>query len=94
MEEKEFIELLRKIGNCDDKEQMQRVIDEHNESQKTVTNADRIRADMDTDEGLADYLVHWLDDWGEYETPIGHIEDYEEAISKTVEWLKQPAEKE
>lgn len=63
-----------------------------NFEQKPQTKEDRIRAEIATDEGLAGLLVHWEDDWGEYSTPIGHIENYEEAITKTVEWLKQPAE--
>lgn len=53
-----------------------------------MTNADHIRAM--TDEELAAPLVYWLDDWGEYDTPIGRIESYEEAIAKTIDWLKQP----
>lgn len=59
---------------------------------ETKTNADIVRTEMLTIEGLAEYLVCWLDDWGEYSTPVGHIEDREEAIRKTVEWLQQEAE--
>lgn len=60
--------------------------------EKPFTNADKIRSEILTDEGLAELLVVYLDDWGEYETPIGHIETREEAIRKTVEWLQQEAE--
>lgn len=56
---------------------------------KPQTNEDRIRSEIKTTEGLAELLVVWLDDWFEYDTPIGHIEDYKEAISKTIEWLRQ-----
>lgn len=56
------------------------------------TNADRIRDEMSTDEGLAEFLCVYLDDWGEYDSPVGVFETREEAITKTVEWLQQEAE--
>lgn len=56
---------------------------------KPVTNADRIRAMPD--EELAWELIFYRDDWGDYETPCGCIEDRDEAYRKTVDWLKQPA---
>ena len=49
------MELFKKLAQCEDKEQMQRVIEEHNASQKPQTNADRIRAM--SDEELARWLV-------------------------------------
>lgn len=55
------------------------------------TNADRIRAEIGADEELAEMLIYYLDDWGEWDSPIGHFETREEAIKKTVEWLQQEA---
>lgn len=95
MDEKEFIELLRKIGNCDDKEQMQRVIDEHNKSQKTVTNADRIRAM--SDEELAAYLADNYDGFCQNKPECGALIDTDEGIPEekcvvcALEWLRSPA---
>lgn len=58
-----------------------------------MTNADRIRADMDTDEELAGYLIECCDDWGYYHAPDGVFYDtYKEALVATIKWLKQPAE--
>lgn len=45
-------EFLRGLAHCEDKEQMARYIQEH--EQKPMTNADRIRAM--TDEELADFM--------------------------------------
>ena len=61
---------------------------------KPITRADRMRQEMQTDRGLATLLVTWSDEWGEYDTPVGHKEDYEEAVKKTIEFLQQPAEEE
>lgn len=47
-------EIFRKLAMCEDKEQMQRCIDEYNLSQKPTTNADRIRAM--SDEELASWI--------------------------------------
>ncbi len=59
---------------------------------KPLTNGDRIRAM--SDEELANQLMFWRDDWGDFETPCGCYEDRDEASRKTVEWLKQPAKEE
>ena len=76
-------ETFRKLAQCENKEQMQRVIYEYNESQKlTFTNADRIRAM--SDEELSTLLCDVSDcsscRWGEY------------SGCTVREWLKQPAE--
>jgi len=85
------LEIFRKIAQCEDKEQMVRVIEEYNESQKVQTNADRIRAM--SDEEIAEHLIQYRDDWGDYCTPNCKFYDtYEEAKEATVKWLKQPAE--
>ena len=80
------MELFKKLAQCEDKEQMQRVIEAHNESQKPQTNADRIRAM--SDEQLAklfmDFAVKCYDDCGVSAEII--TTDY------VMEWLKQPAE--
>jgi hypothetical protein len=58
------MELLKKIAQCEDKEQMQRVIEAHNASQKPQTNADRIRAQIATDEGLVRLIFKYnIDDY-------------------------------
>ena len=89
MDEKEFIELLRKIGNCDDKEQMQRVIDEHNKSQQSFTNADRIRAM--SDEELAEVLGKLVHCGGCPMRDNCKVDDLP-CNNVLIEWLKQPAE--
>lgn len=80
------LEILRKIGQCEDKEQMVRVIQEYNESQKVKTNADRIRAM--TDEELAEFLERTQSNMA--------IRLGGEFIVRNAEyikiWLKQPAE--
>ena len=77
------MEIFRKLAQCEDKEQMQRCIDEYNLSQKTITNADRIRSM--NDEELADFIIEAeacgnegvsIADWG----------------MTVLEWLKQPAD--
>lgn len=49
---KDAFEFLRGLANCQDKEQMDRYIEEH--QPKPMTNADRIRAM--TDEELANFV--------------------------------------
>lgn len=82
-------EIFRKLANCQDKEQMARVIEEYNVQNKPMTNADRIRAE--SDEELAGWLIFWRDDWGDYYTPAGFYDEYEEALEETIKWLQQPA---
>ena len=55
------MEIFRKLAQCEDKEQMQRCIEDYNNSQKPPTNADRIRAM--SDEELAAY---WADHYDEF----------------------------
>lgn len=57
--------------------------------EKVVTNADRIRAE--SDEELAGWLIFLRDDWGDYYTPAGFYDEYEEALEETIKWLQQPA---
>ena len=55
------------------------------------TNADRIRAM--SDEELAPLLIEYRDDWGDYVTyNCEFFDEYEEAKTATMEWLKQPVE--
>lgn len=65
------------------------IVEYEKATKKKMTNAERIRGELLTDEGLAELLVVWLDDWGEYDTPVGRFETREEAVDKTVEWLHQ-----
>ena len=91
------LEIFRKLSQCEDKEQMQRVIDEYNESQKlTFTNADRIRAM--SDEELADWLARTqISNTAEAlaiaKIPFEQSPEQKEYVTKEcLEWLKQPAE--
>ena len=59
-----------------------------NKSKKT--NADRIRAM--SDEELAEQLIQYRDDWGDYCTHKGCYATQKEAVEAETEWLKQPAE--
>lgn len=55
------------------------------------TNADRIRS-MPIEE-IADWLIQYRDDWGDYCAPNSEFYDtYEEAKEATIKWLQQPAE--
>ena len=84
------LEIIRKIGQCEDKEQMVRVIQEYNENQRTKTNADRIRAM--SDEELADSFTNkCLCDFIPYHTQ-DHCASYDSCKGCILEWLKQPAE--
>ncbi len=75
---------------CDDCRKKR--FEKHNEKKKP-TNADRTRAISDED--LAEYLIQYRDDWGDYCTPNCEFYDtYEEAKNATIKWLKQPAEEE
>ena len=49
------MEIFRKLAQCEDKEQMQRCIEDYNNSQKPPTNADRIRAM--SDEELCNFIM-------------------------------------
>jgi hypothetical protein len=72
------MEIFRKLAQCEDKEQMQRCIDEYNLSQKTITNADRIRSM--TDEELAEWLFGaWHQSWY--------------TRQEWLDWLRQEADK-
>ena len=57
---------------------------------KAQTNADRIRAMRD--EELAEQLIQYRDDWGDYCTHKGCYATQKEAVKSETEWLKQPAE--
>ena len=56
-----------------------------------MTNADRVR--VMSDEELANQLIEYRDDWGDYIAPNCEFYDtYEEAKVATIKRLKQPAE--
>ena len=55
-----------------------------------TTNADRIRAM--SDEELAEQLIQYRDDWGDYCTDKGCYATKKEAVEAENEWLQQPAE--
>ena len=90
------LEIFRKLAQCEDKEQMQRCIDEYYESHKlTFTNADSIRAM--SDEELAVWITSIrLDTINEMCKMFGvEIEmppPTAENTADVYEWLKQPAE--
>lgn len=75
-------EIFRKLAMCEDKEQMQRCIDEYNLIQKPMTNADRIRAM--SDEELSVFL------WGFEKEEICREGEFFITRRKLNEWLKQP----
>ena len=87
------MELFKKLAQCEDKEQMQRVIEEHNASQKPQTNADRIRAMCD--EELAKYLI----DVEQGNFTVDCCDDRfcdtqnccHDCTGAVIKWLKQPA---
>ena len=57
---------------------------------KTLTNEQKIRNKISTIEGLADYLVSYNDDYGEFYT--SDCESFEtkcEAVQHEIEWLKE-----
>lgn len=92
-------EIFRKLANCQDKEQMARVIEEYNVQNKPMTNADRIRAM--TDEELAEFLVganptNCLDcafscGW-RCQPDRQDYSDTEKCVEGKKRWLQQPAE--
>ena len=90
------MEIFRKLAQCEDKEQMQRCIDEYNLSQKTITNADRIRAM--SDEELADWIARTqVSIVAEAFEVIGYAweqpDNLKEGVKKEcLDWLQQPAE--
>ena len=57
---------------------------------RVFTNADRIRSM--SDEELAERLIEYRDDWGDYVTHKGTYYSREEALKAEIEWIKQPAE--
>ena len=57
---------------------------------KPQTNADRIRAM--SEEELAEQLIQYRDDWGDYCTHKGCYATQKEAVKSETEWLQQPAE--
>ena len=86
------MEILKKLAQCEDKEQMQRVIEAHNANQKPQTNADRIRSMSDEElakglsencKGMKTCAICPLD---------GKSCAESEAVSDWLEWLKQPAD--
>ena len=92
------MEIFKKLAQCEDKEQMQRVIEAHNASQKPQTNADRIRAMSDAE--LAQFLaersvnestVQLLDK--DNDLTAVQIEAIRRRIyCALIQWLKQPVE--
>ncbi len=83
---KDEFEFLRGLANCEDREQIQRYIENH--MLKLMTNGDRIRAM--SDEELAKQLIEYRDDWGDFVTHGGSFDKREDAIRAEIEWLKQP----
>ena len=91
-------EIFRKLANCQDKEQMARVIEEYNEQQKPKTNADRIRAM--TDEELARFVATKIVNLESYKmveqghtptaTQLSALRDTMYCI--LMRWLHQPVE--
>ena len=57
---------------------------------KKQTNADRIRSM--SDEELAEQLIQYRDDWGDYCTHKGCYATQKEAVEAEIEWLKQQEE--
>lgn len=53
---------------------------------KPITQFDRIKA-MSVEE-LAEQLIEYRDDWGDFATNIGYFEKYEVALAKEIEWLE------
>ena len=92
------MELFIKLAQCEDKEQMQRCIDEYNKKQKTITNADRIRA-MSDDE-LAKILNAFSAYFEECNRSLTDTDCHDCELcelcslgeGKAIDWLKQPAE--
>lgn len=57
---------------------------------KTLTNEQKIRDKISTIEGLADYLVSYNDDYGEfYTSDCESFETKGEAVQHEIEWLKE-----
>lgn len=84
---KEF-ELLRSLSRCNDKEEMNRCIDNYNASKKRITNADRIRAM--SDEELAMFLA---DDNRVCPPHHPNCGKYTNGCTGCfIEWLQKPAE--
>lgn len=55
-----------------------------------MTNEQRIRMQISTIEGLADYLVAYNDSYGEfYTSDCGSFEKKSEAVKHEIEWLKK-----
>ena len=55
-----------------------------------MTNEQKIRNELLTIEGLADYLVRYDDYYGEYRTSDGEtFEEKYNAIKHEIEWLKE-----
>lgn len=90
------MEIFRKLAQCEDKEQMQRCIEDYNNSQKPPTNADRIRAM--SDEELADWISRTqVSNVAEAFEVIGYVwkqpDNLKDGVKKEcLEWLRQPAE--
>ena len=71
-----------KVDECDYKDCHYRT--------EPITNAQKIRAM--SDEELAEQLIQYRDDWGDYCTHKGCYATQKEAVESETEWLKQPAE--
>ena len=55
------------------------------------SNGEVLRSESDWD--LAERLIYYRDDWDDYVTPAGKcFSEIEDAIKRTVEWLREPAE--
>lgn len=86
-------DILRKLAMCENKEQMQRCIDDYNESQKPMTNADRIRTMSDRE--LADFLSTKFSEVCCLEHELSKIQMdvlKHNLVGVFMNWLKQPAE--
>ncbi|MGM9669738.1 MAG: hypothetical protein ACI3VZ_08300 [Faecousia sp.] len=83
---KDDFEFLRGLANCQDKEQMARCIEEH--QQKPMTNAQKIRSM--SDEELCQLLMKFVPcDFVECDRYSYDCDECDECIMK---WLKQKAE--
>ena len=84
------LEFLRKLGECNDKEQMQRLSEEYNNGHKPMTNADRIRAMSDEElEEFIRAISLCYEPWCDHHCAMKGDDNCNSCLAK---WLKQPVE--
>lgn len=83
-----------KCENCLAFLDMQGVLHEHKEKpfMPPMTNADRIRAELENDEELAALYVRYNPDTHMYHTDAGAFTDFVAAMDAELEYLQQPSE--